>query len=322
MIKLALGKNSYSFPEYWHELKPQQYLLLCQQLFDYINEKISIDEARARWFCSMIGIEFKPKDDKNDLLWENIYRISREFTFFTKIEYSKSISGIDKDLRKKLYKYPPEEINSDEPMLRWAKKLKYQYILDATFAKNLLPSIQVGEKRVYGYRCKLIGNLLDTGLTAQQFIDAGTALDEYSKSKDESHLDLLISILYKSELQQLKKLDPVTKFAVLLNYQAFVSFLIKKTKYSIIWHREPGKKSNKNKNRYEVGAGESLYSMAKLGYGTIEELSEINLMRYLDLLLKNINDSVNTLDQYKVSIVEIAERTGLSVLLVNEILNK
>lgn len=323
MIKITLGKNSYSFPEAWHELKPQQYLLLCQQLFDFINGKTTIDEVRAKWFCAMTGIDFKAKDDKNDLLWENIYRISREFTFFTKIEYEKSLSAVDPELRKKLYKVPANEINSDDPVLRWVKKLKYHYVIDAVFVKNLLPSIQVGEKKVYGYKCQLIGNLLDTNLTAEQFINAGMAIDEYHKSKNEQHIDLLVSILYKiPDLQQLKKVGPVTKFAVLLNYQAIVSFLMRKTKYSLIWYREPGAKTKTNNSRFTVGASESLLSLSKLGFGNVEQLSEYNLIRYLDLLLKNIVDSVKTLNDMKESVTKISERTGLSIPLITEILDQ
>lgn len=321
MIKFNLGKNSYSFPEAWHELKPHQYLLLCRQVFNFINGKITVDEMRARWFCSMAGIDFKAKDEKNELLWENIYRISREFVFFTKIEYSKPLKSVEPELRKKLHKYLPSEINTDDPVIRWVKKLEYQYKIDAVFVKNLLPSIKLGEKKVYGYKCRLLGNLLDTNLTAQQFVNAGMALAEYEKSKDEKNLDLLISILYNTELQQLNNVGAVTKFAVLMNYQAILSFLMHRTKYSLIWYRDPSAKQKKNENRYAVGAADSLLSLAKAGYGSIDELSEINLVRYLDLLLKNLNDSVHALNEYKLSPIEIAERTGLSVALVNEILS-
>lgn len=321
-MKIKLGNNSYSFPEKWHELKPNQYHMLCEQLFDYTNGNLSIDELRAKFFCAVIGMEFKPSDDKNDLLWENIYRLSNEFRFFLKINYKGNLSPVPIELREQLKKRTPDEINSAEPIIRWVKKLKYTYAIDAVFAKNLLPSIQLKDKKLYGYRFNLSAKFLKTTLTAQQFVYASMALDAYFKSNDENDLNMLIAILYGKDNPDLfAELNPVTKFAVLLNFQAVMAFLMNKTKYSIIWHR--GSNSNnteKKKNRYAVGAADSLYSLAKLGYGSIEELTEINLVRYLDLLLKNINDSVMMLHDHEVSVADIAERTGLSIPLITEII--
>lgn len=323
MIKVTLGKNSYSFPEAWHELKPDQYILLCANIFEYVKGDITIDEVRAKWFCAFTGITFKKADNNNDQLWENIYRISREFTFFTRIEYEKELDLIEKQLRRKLRKTPPDEIHSSDPMLRWVKKLKYEYTLDAVFAKNLLPSLSIGDKKVYGYRFDINGSVLNTTLTAEQFVNASMALDAYHKSKNNADLNLLIHILYpKSSIESIEKIDAISKFAVLLNYQAIVAYLMQKTKYSIIWYRKPDKKQKTHKNNYAVGASESLYALAKLGYGSIDDLASMNLLRYLDLLLKNIIDSVNMLNDYKLSIIEISDRTGLPVELINEILEK
>lgn len=321
MLKITLGKNKYSFPEKWHELKPDQYLALCRRLFEYANGKLAVDELKAKFFCDIIGIEFKKRDNENDLLWENIYRLSREFTFFLKIDYKADLKPVDLELRRKLRKFSPDEIYTDDPVIKWVRRQKYKYSIDAVFAKNLLPSIMVGEQKVYGYRFELNGSLLKTTMTAQQFINASMALDAYDKSHKDKDLNLLMAILYnKDNPDYFNKVDPVIRFAVLLNYQAIMAFITRKTKYSIIWHRGKKQEPKKEKNTYAVGAADSIYSLAKLGYGSIDDLSNYNLVRYLDLLLKNIVDSAHMLKDNDFDLAKISEHTGLSIELINQII--
>ncbi|MCK5560928.1 MAG: hypothetical protein KAJ51_10060, partial [Thermoplasmata archaeon] len=205
---------------------------------------------------------------------------------------------------------------------RWAAKLNHQYVIDAVFARNLLPEITINGRWIHGYRFELSGNLLTTNLTARRFIDANMAYNEYVNDPQPEHLDMLVKTLYFYDqpplLQKsIANISPRVKFAIVLNFQAIMAFLMQKTRYAIIWNREskPG-----SENKLAVGMADTIYRLAKDGFGTVETLDNQNLITYLDLLLKNIIDSVNALHDNEINLGEIAERTGLSIAQIKTII--
>lgn len=327
MRTFYFSDNQYTFPDSWYELNPLQYQALVAVLLDFANGSITADAARAIWFCSIANINPQVVTDaaSGQLASENIYRASRELTFFLKIEYSEKIDHLSKESRKLLHKRPPEEL-PQTPEIRWASKLQYTYVPDTVFAAQLLPEIKLKKEVFTGYRAKLTGGILDVSLNAQQYIDANTLLDEYYKSLNYELLNDLLSILYfpghynSEEIQlhagKFETVSPIIKHAVLLNFQALTQFLALKTKYGLMWSRI----TNKKAPQISVGFGDTIYSLAKLGYGTVEELSHINLMKFLDLSLKNIIDTVSYLNENEVSLAEIASKTGLSIANIQKLI--
>lgn len=326
MRTLYFGDHTYEFPDRWEELNKLQYLQLIDALMDYSSGKANAMGCRATWFCNMAGIEIKRRDNQNDIFWENIYRAANLFNFFFEIEYfdkttgeKKSINHFPREIRENLRKNSPETL-TDLPEYRWASKLTSHYVIDAVFAKNLLPDITIGGKSYPGYRFSLSCSVLSTSLTARDFIDATMVYNEYVENKDPENLRQLIGILYFKNVQNSEILifqvpDRVS-FAILLNFQAILAFVMNKTRYSMIWTR---KAAVSNENKLSVGVADSIYMLSKQGYGSVNELSRENLVVYLDLLLKNVIDTVLFMHNNKSTIEEIATETGLSINQIKKI---
>lgn len=325
MRDLYFGKNTYTFPDTWEELNREQYLMLVEAIIDFQAGKTNALGCRATWFCNMAGIDTKRRDNKNDQFWENIYRASSLFNFFFELEYLdaegkvKSLDKLPREIRDKLRKHPPAEL-PDEPEYQWAAKLQYRYVIDAVFPKNLLPELVINGHFYYGYRFHRSGSFIETSLTAAQFIEAIGAYNAYIENKKDEDLDQLIRTLYfyKQPAVVAKAINHAparVKFGVLLNFQAILAFLMNKTRYSIIWGRKDDDSGRKNK--LTVGISESMYSLEKEGY---EDIGNANLFKYLDLLLKNIIDSVRMLNDNDVDLGEISEKTGLSINQIKNII--
>lgn len=329
MRTLYFGSSTYEFPDKWDELNKEQYLELVDALISYTSGKVNAIGCRVTWFCNMAGIDIKRRDNENDLFWENIYRAADLFTFFFELEYfdkttgeRKSLQHFPREIREKLRKHTPDTL-PDIPEYRWASKMAYRYVIDAIFAKNLLPEILIGGRSFPGYRFDLSGNLLTTSLTARDFIDATTAYNEYVANPDPGHLKMLIKSLYFSKVknpeQYLAQVSDRISFAVLLNFQAILAFLMNKTRYSLIWSRTPKKQDPDADGKLSIGLADSMYMLSKEGYGSVNELSRENLITYLDLLLKNIIDAAKFLHDNNSSLEEIATETGLTINQVKKI---
>jgi len=327
MRTLYFGANTYQFPDRWEELSKNQFLQLVDALMDYSAGKSNALGCRSTWFCNMAEIDITRRDNQNDIFWENIYRAANLFNFFFEIVYfdkatgeRKSISHLPREIRENLQKNSPDQL-PDLPEYRWASKLAFRYVIDAVFAKNLLPNITIAGKSFPGYRFNLSGSVLSTSLTARDFIDATMVYNEYVTSHDPENLRQLIGILYfKNVINSEKYISQVPErvsFAILLNFQAILAFLMNKTRYSMIWSR---KAVENRENKLSVGVADSIYMLSKQGYGSVNELSSENLIVYLDLLLKNIIDLVQFMNANKSTIEEIATETGLTINQIKKII--
>lgn len=137
-------------------------------------------------------------------------------------------------------------------------------------------------------------------------------------------LDITIAILYKTKsknnsLDKRKKLAskmPIkNKHAIITNYQAFVSFLARKTKYSLLWSG----KAHEGKNKIRIGLADSIYSLSKIGYGQVSDVENTNLITFLDLQLKNTIDMVQMMHENEMSVIDISDKTGLTLKQINRI---
>jgi hypothetical protein len=333
MITFYLDKKQYSFPNTWNELTPDQFRTLVAVLMDYAEGKITAQNARVLWFCAIgkINPSIVLNRKSGDMVAENITLAASQFTFFFRIEYEGDIFHLSPEIRKQMRRRPPDEL-PDTPEIRWARRLNYHYVVDASFASQLQPLLSIKKRVFTGYRLALNSGIISTSLTAQQYIDANTIYNRFIKTKDDTLLNELIAVLYFEAFQPLKmnlhrppvfyvsenipvlaklfeKVDPITKLTVLFNFQAFQSFLATRTHFALLWSRS----SPVDAPKISLGMADSLYTLAKGGFGSVEELSRINLISFLELLLKNLTDTVHYLHENKVSIAEISDKTGLSI---------
>lgn len=306
MLDFELNDNTYSCPDSWEELSPEQYLFLSDLLLQYSIGKLSVSELRIQFFCYLMDIKFK-RLPKTELAYENIYLLSRQLTFMFKIEYENKDQFVffDAETQEMFTRFLPEDLYPS-PETEMAQRMKCHFVIDATFSKNLLP--EAGG--VKGYAFAATNGFVATTLTAAQYVQATTLYGAYVESGSAEQLIMLAESLYPKG----KNFTDAELHGILLNFQAIQSFLYQ-TKYGILWKR----KGTSTKNKLSVGLADSIYTLSTEGYGSHNEVKNYNLITYLDLLLKQLIDSVKLLNSYELKLPEIAEKTGLSIEQINAI---
>jgi len=329
MISFYFGDNEYKFPNRWEDLTPDQYMTLLPLLQQYSLEKLSVSDVKALWLVDIAGITgMKIHRKKKDLFSENIYRMSREFTFIFDIEYPDgSLDNISPELRRKLKTTPPEDLEQT-PEVRYISRLDYQYKIAACWCKNLLPDITIGKLNLKGYQLNLRGNMLHTSLVASQFNLATELLQQYESNQDNLYLRMLVAALYAPEkesfnadvvadrAEELVDIDNTLLDAVLLNFQALLTFIKLKTKWGLLWRRKPSEKGG-----LSVGADDTLHNLTERNFGDFEKIERLPLTKFFDIMLKDLYDSVKKMKEYDMDIAEISSKSGLSINQVKRILS-
>jgi len=320
MLEITFNTHTYPIPEKWEELTPQQFIYLVDLLRGYSRGEISAESVRALFFLEAAGI--KPQrirlKEQADRFSENVFRIASQLNFMFRIEYEnkKAISAFPKGIQSLLHRLLPEEIGDESAEIRAARKLKKQRVIDAVFGINLIPEIPIRRKVLKGYRFDLTGNIIQLDLKAGQFIDACTVYDQFSETGDPVYLDMITAILYGNEpVGLVRQVPAATKASVLFNFQANLLFLQENTDYSVLWWNQPVKTKKKTSNR--LGFSDSLYTIAKAGYSDLQNLKDLPVIDFLNLLIKELRDAVLALKESKKNNAEIAEATKLTLDQVN-----
>lgn len=324
MLEITFKKNSYSFPNTWSELVPDQFVYLVSLLMSFSRGDLSPDQVRTLFFLKVANLKPRRfrKSEQESLYSENLYRISRQINFMFRIQYENeaAFAAFSEEIRELLIRSLPEEIAIESTEVRAARKLKKKVIVDGVFAANLIPVINYRRKSLDGYYFDLTGNLLSSNLKADQFIDATIAFDQFLQTGEEVFLDLLVGTLYpegvyksaqvKKTINRVIGIPVETKLAIFFNFQAIQLFLQEFTDYAVLWWKSPTSTAKKDKG---LGLGDSLYSLSKAGYGDIQKLQKMSLLEMLNLLVKELRDAVQALQQVEKSPTEIMEATNLTL---------
>jgi hypothetical protein len=331
MLEFYLNNNEYELPDSWEDLTPDQFLTLIDLMRKYKRGEIDYLELKVLFVMKILGI--KPRrirsEEKKQLRDENLFRLSEQVTFFLQVVYEnqEKFERFSPNVKKQLKKHLPEEIDSKNPEIRLAKRMNRYYDIDAVFLKNLLPEIRIGRQTYQGYAVDITEDVATTTLSAIQFADALTVANKIVKGKQDL-IPVLIGILYQRdrysdqrarELAEIfKSLDETTKQAVLINFIAVREYIIRHTKYKILF-TEDDQNKKKKKDKYSNGLVDSIDSLVKLGYGTGDELENKNLFRFLDLSIKSLRDAIRTAMQQDAKKADVAQKLGISVKLINEL---
>lgn len=316
-IKFTIANREYSLPNRWELLTPKLYLHLCGLLHRFSTGELSMNEVRIHYTCAALGL--KPGKIKTPEACQNLYLLASTVDFIFNITYpAGSIDGLPADIKKLLRKTPPENI--PEPAIsRYLKKQKYQYQVDASFAAQLLPELRIKRKRFPGYTLSTTFDVLTCSLTALQFIEAYELLGSLDK------LPLLAAILYFPDKKysseqahhlagKFKHLDMITLQAVALNFQAFVNYLFSSTQFSLL----RGKKGEQTSS-ITTGMAETLYNLSADGMGDVEVVEQMPVIKYFSILRKKLIESIKAMADSKIDLLEIANKTGLSINTIKKI---
>jgi hypothetical protein len=319
MLTLRFATHTYQLPDRWEELSSDQFIHLVGFLTAHSTGALTADMVKTLYFLDVAGIHKRKVHNTNqaNTFSENVYRISRNLNFMFRVVYenNQAIRTMPSEFTNLLERWLPEDLEGDEPELRVARKLKKHVEIDCTFARNLVPYLKIKKMQYPGYRMDLTGEILNTDLPAGDFIDASTLHDQYMKTGSDQILDQMVTRLYKLPDGTAAGIPLNTKIAILFNFRAILLFLTHRTQYGILWN------SGTNQDgKISIGFVDSLYSLAKAGYGDTTRLKTVSVVEFLDLLLKEVIDTVKSLHDMKMDLVKIAEATKLSINQINSIL--
>ncbi len=332
MHEFVLNDNTYRLPEKWEELNPDQFLTLVDLLTKYKRSEIDFLEMKVLFVMKILGV--KPRrirsEEKRRLRDENLYRMSQHVDFFLQIIYvnQEKFERFSPEVQERLKKELPEEIDEKNPEYRIAAKMKKYYDVDAVFLTNLLLEIRMGRQLYSGYSIEMTDEIATTTLTALQFSDAMTVTDRIIEGKEDL-LPLLIGILYqrgdydshlaRERAKIFERLPETVKQAVFLNFVAVREYLVRHTKYKILFTRDETKKKKK-KDKYSNGLVDSIDSLVRMGYGTGYEMENKDLFRFLDTIIKSMRDSIRAaLKEKDAKKSDVAKQMGISMKIINEL---
>lgn len=189
------------------------------------------------------------------------------------------------------------------------------------FLAQLLPELMVNGKTFKAYEIHTNFGTLTSSLTAIQFIEAYDLLGCPAEK-----LPLLAAILYypgqyTSEgahvlSKEFIALDDVVLQAIALNFQAFANYLFTSTPFSILYMRKP----KEHKPPISIGMTESLYNLSADGLGNVEVIEQMPVIKYLSILRKKLIESVTAMNDAGIDMVEISDKTGLSIKTIKQII--
>ena len=317
-IKFELGPRTYMIPNCWESLTPTLYLSLCELLQQWSTGSISYSEVRIKYVCAALDIN--TSKIQADLAYQNIYFLSQQVSFIFNHNYPvEAIKGLEKQDKLHLKKIAPEHFPNK--MLRsFLSKQKYTYTIDACFSQQLLPIVIINNTTYHGYDICTSYGIISSTLTAMQFIDAYQLI-----SLGPNMYPLMASILYAPGIYNseqahklattFEKLSTAQLFAITLNFQSFCSYLFTQTQFSILMQS-----NGKQNNTISTGMAESLFNLSNDGLGDAATIERMPIVKYLLILRKKLIESIHAMHQGKIDLLEISERTGLTINTIKQII--
>lgn len=177
--------------------------------------------------------------------------------------------------------------------------------LTLMLSDNLIPAI--GRTKGYTFHYEPSGHI-DCNLTAERYIDTLSFMQAWQNTRQMSALESLAKTLYPG----IKRVPEEFMIAAYYNFRGILSWIKAIPAYELIFTAPDRQDESKN----PVGLASSIYALSKAGYGSIDNVKDLPLFDYLDLLLQQSIDSIRALAATQMKPVQIAERLGLPTELV------
>lgn len=180
--------------------------------------------------------------------------------------------------------------------------------IDIVLKTNLLPKLH----NHVGYTFLLSpGGMVDCDITAEQYIDAVQLMQVYSRTFSRESLDKLSDVLYGQGAAV--DFTQKEKIAVYYNFRGILEWVKSLPAYALIFR---GYARTGGAPASPLGLSGSVFQMARAGYGSLEDIRNLDLFSYLGLLVQMSVDSIQALKATKVKPVDAADKLGLPVDLV------
>ena len=275
MITVKL-KHTYLVPSRWDDFTPEhrmQFISLCCVMDDFERGVTSFKQFQLCAAFGLLCVDMEKIHRPGEVLFENAYKLTELLTF-------------------------PYRIQEEEDGSRTASP----YIC---LSRNLLP--QLGEHKGYTLEITPAG-VVDCSLTAEQYVDALTLTDLYTKTRTPATLEQLTDVLYGGH----DGIDIYEQTAVYYNFRGFLEWLQGLPQYAIIFRHTAKKKGGDS----PLGLASSIFTVSKQGYGTLKEIKELDVFSYLGVLVQMSIDSIHQLAAVGLKPGEISEKTRIPIDLV------
>lgn len=321
-IDFSCKNKLYSIPNSWDQITPTLYLQLIKDILRMSRGELSPAMLRVNFVCN--AMEWNPSRIKDEEALANIAMLSEQVDFILNIAYpdnDAALADLDSDTRKLFKKKAPEKVLGNI-MAQYLRRLDYRYCVDDCWCAQLIPFVQIGKKNILkGYTINTSFSMLSCSLTALQYIEARSLLDHTDS------LPLMASILYSDpdikyssylahqRATEFANLSPEFLYGIMLNFRAFNNYLFTKTDFSLLTASRL-----EEKKLISTGALESLYNLSADGYGSAEEVEQMNIIQYLTILRKKIIESVRSMHTAEMKITDIEKETGLPIQILKQII--
>lgn len=317
-INFSAAGQEWEIPNCWELLSPMQFEQLITDAGRLSRGEISLALLKVNYICNVMSWDASKIDEEG---YQNLAWLAEQVTFIFRIVYpdnDAALSDLKPGLRAQYKILPPERIKG--ALSRYLATLDYRYVLNACFCAQLVPMVTIEKTHYSGYAIDTSFSNLTCSLTALQYIEARRLL-----GCEDEMLPLLAAILYHPQPYNSESAHRLAaKFKALLveklraiefNFRCFNNYLFTCTDFAILTAAREKKES-----RVTTGALESLYNLSSDGMGDVNTVEQMNLIKYLTIIRKKLIESVRSFADLKLERTDIAEKTGLPLPLINDIL--
>lgn len=331
MIELA--GHIVPIPHSWDELSLDEFSGVCDALFSYFFDHRDDNQLKLDVFKSVFDYQRGTSElsqDEIERINLNIILIANHINFYRKPKYEdpEQLSVFPEHIQKMLLEKFPEDITDPEikrqiqPII---PLLNYSSAFNLSIKQPPLKSLVFeGKKPVALYYSIDKSGLLETNMVAEQFVDAQDFFNQFHRTGDKKYLNNLATTLffhpgnqYNSLIAQAKastfENESILPIAYIL-FRSLYEFVSRESVYQILF-----KSVDDGPRKLTLGPSGTLYDLAKAGYGNVNHIKKLPLADYLNLLLKQLIDSVHQLRAYKKTNLEIAKDLHLDLETVTQL---
>lgn len=283
MLSVTFRRKVWQFPVRWSELTPEHsrlFIRMASEMADFEAGRTDFDTFTVGMTLAILGIR-KVKGGFTGTFAENIYRLGEQLDF-------------------------PYRIVTAPDGTKEA-------ILTVNLSENLIPRLR--HRRGYSFRYDLSGKM-DCSLTAEQYIDVLALMQAWQKTRRRSALESIAATLYPGVNP--RRLSDAELYGVYYNFRGILSWIRAIPAYGLIFRTASETEGAPAPRKAPAGLSSSIYSLAKAGYGSIDDIAHLPLFNYLDLLLQQTVESIRSLAAASLKPTQISSKLDLPVELILE----
>jgi len=283
MLSVTFNRKTRHFPTRWNELTPKDgrlFIRMASEMADFEAGRIDFDTFTVGTTIAILGIR-KVKGGFTGLFAENIYRLGEMLDF-------------------------PYRLITRPDGTREA-------VLTVCLSENLIPRLR--GRRGYSFRYDLSGQM-DCSLTAEQYIDVLSLMQAWQKTRRRTALEAIARTLYPGV--RTERLSDAELQGVYYNFRGILTWIRAIPAYAILFRTASEGEGAAAPRKAPSGLSSSIYSLAKAGYGSIDEIAALPLFNYLDLLLQQTAESIRSLAAASLKPTQISAKLDIPVELILE----